>query len=447
MATILELFKNKKSDIYKNSKVYIESRGILNPPRGAALLLSSPNFIADLIGSQVSGVVKGSALRPSDTIFRNNTPFSKPIILNPLLGIKTAVESGTKYYVKPSPAPDSSFSTSLFKQGASNIPNLLLKEAKKRLPDATKKLRKELFKRKLEKEDKEDEKSPITPTDNKYEYYRPAKLIVGKSGKYKEEERNYTKYIRKEGLLQDRIVVGDKIYNKGVSRFDEINTNVQEKIFEKKDYKYSDFIKDNPSNAKQSVIIFSPYGKNYSIVLPATVSSLSEDISPEWESSKFLGSPFNVYKLNGVERLLSFDFKLYYDSAVERDVMIMKLNSIKELAFPNDEISAIKYAGESEFTQLAFAPNFVYVTIGGYINRLLGAVDKVTVNVEDTVTWHNDNNSEPHPSVINISFSMKIIENHTITTGTKTSRFNYDFNGLGNGTIGTAIDKFSNLKI
>ena len=51
MATILDLFKSQKKDIYgKSNNIRIESRGLINPPRGAALLASSPNALADLIG-------------------------------------------------------------------------------------------------------------------------------------------------------------------------------------------------------------------------------------------------------------------------------------------------------------------------------------------------------------------------------------------------------------
>ena len=82
MATIKDLFNKQNKDLYGLSgKAIIESRGLINPPRGAALLTSSPNALADLIGNQIGGALKGSANRPSDTIFKNNTPFSKPISL------------------------------------------------------------------------------------------------------------------------------------------------------------------------------------------------------------------------------------------------------------------------------------------------------------------------------------------------------------------------------
>ena len=59
MATLLDLFKSQKKDLYgKSENIRIESRGLINPPRGAALLASSPNALADLIGNQTLIYIK-----------------------------------------------------------------------------------------------------------------------------------------------------------------------------------------------------------------------------------------------------------------------------------------------------------------------------------------------------------------------------------------------------
>jgi hypothetical protein len=114
MATLKDLFKSKKTELYgKSEKIRIDTRGLINPPRAAALLASSPNTIADLIGNQISGVLKGSANRPGDTIFKNNTVFSKPISL-----LLQSPEADTPYYIKKSPAPASIIGK--LKQGASS---------------------------------------------------------------------------------------------------------------------------------------------------------------------------------------------------------------------------------------------------------------------------------------------------------------------------------------
>jgi hypothetical protein len=82
MATLQDLFKKQKSDLYSTDKIRIDSLGLINPPRQAALLLASPNAIGDLIGSAGGALLGGNANRPSDTIFKNNN------LLKPSVNIK-----------------------------------------------------------------------------------------------------------------------------------------------------------------------------------------------------------------------------------------------------------------------------------------------------------------------------------------------------------------------
>ena len=67
------------------------------------------------------------------------------------------------------------------------------------------------------------------------------------------------------------------------------------------------------------------YGKtdNNVIILPGTISGLDEAFTPEINSFKYVGSPFNLYRYSGVERTLKFNFKTYY----------LKLNLINYLRF------------------------------------------------------------------------------------------------------------------
>jgi hypothetical protein len=82
MPTIKELFKSQQKEIYgKSENVRINSLGLINPPRGAALLASSPNAFTDLIGNQLGGALGGSANRPTDTIFRNDNIRKKNVEL------------------------------------------------------------------------------------------------------------------------------------------------------------------------------------------------------------------------------------------------------------------------------------------------------------------------------------------------------------------------------
>jgi hypothetical protein len=75
-------------------------------------------------------------------------------------------------------------------------------------------------------------------------------------------------------------------------------------------------------------------------------------------------------------------------------------------------------------------------------DSVLSHLESISFNVEDNVSWPNfepnglaDNNTAPshailYPSVIDVSLSMKIIEQnlHSADTATKTYKYNFDGN-------------------
>jgi hypothetical protein len=415
MATLQDLFKSKKTELYgKSEKIRIDTLGLINPPRAAALLASSPNTIADLIGNQVSGVLKGSANRPGDTIFKNNTVFAKPISLtlqNP--------EADTPYFIKKSPAPASVIAK--IQQGASSpmgiAANIGLGLAKvaitkgglKKLSAGLKaKSNDEQFGTKFGQASKNSSKSVLKEDKKFTEYY------VGKDTKLKKRE-------------------GATLY-----KWDDARDGIQatETFDSIKDLK--DIAKEY-SNTNQVWVSFGKYGTTKVVPFVGAISGISEDISSEWSDFKYVGSPFKVYRYGGVERTLKFDLKLYYLTATEKDVMIRKINFLKSLAFPFDEVSMVSYAESNEFTDntpTMFSPNLVHLNIEGLYNNILGIVDSIGFTIDDNTVWANNNpymesdgDSSLYPSVVNVSISMKIIENHKINSGegeTKTYRYNFD---------------------
>ncbi len=202
------------------------------------------------------------------------------------------------------------------------------------------------------------------------------------------------------------------------------------------DSKLEDWKKDNNKAGIVSVVI-KPYGKDYNILLPGSISGLSEDFSNEVQNFKYVGSPFNTYRFTGVERSIKFELKLYYTNETEKVTMITKINSLKELMFPYDMISEMTYA-DSKTSQIAFSPNLIYLTIDGYYKNMFGIMDTLSVSIDDNTTWalndfEEDSNDKPYPTVINVSFGMKVIENPII----KDKRFNYNFDGNGIKTAST----------
>jgi hypothetical protein len=383
MATIQDLFKSQKKEIYgKTENIRIESRGLINPPRGAALLASSPNAIADLIGGQIGGAIGGSANRPSDTIFRGKGVFNKPISLfKTQEGLRNVVDVDTDYFIKQSPSPNSILAT--LNQGASNLGgvatnlviNAVTKGGLKNLANSLKKPKPQVYSNK-----------------NKF-----SKTID----------------INKQWDI-DLVQNYDKI----------------------EDDKLSQFIKTQ-TGKNQVLVLFKKYGKSTTIPFEGTVSGLSEDVTPEWTNFRYVGSPFKVNRYQGVERSIKFNLKLYYLTNGQKQNMVKKINYLKSLAFPYDEISEIKYGGEKQTSQYAYSPNLVYLTIGDMYKNIFGFIESLSFSIEDNVTWPS-NFDDPtdtfmYPSVVDVSIGMKIIENHkTETDKGGITTYKYDFDGRGN---------------
>ena len=442
MPTILDLFKEQKKDLYgKSENIRIESRGLINPPRGAALLASSPTKLGDLIGNQIAGVIGGSANRPSDTIFKGKSFLSKPISLFKTPGaLRNAVDAGTEYFIKPEPpSPNSIIAT--IKQGASSplatVVNLGI-SALKGLKD--------------------NNPSRGLPYGQKYQNTIGNKTLT----KTKTFSNHFTKYNNnKEPLVK---VIGEVTERKGkqLKNWDNANDTIlntesltQTQLVElQKEYELQN----------QVWITFKKYGNNEIVPFVGTLSGISEDVTPEWTNFRYLGSPFKSYRYLGVERTLNFELKLYYKEVLEKQVMIKKINYLKSLAFPYDTISQIQYKKDmgtknmepvtlkqinsnsdstatAESTQYAFSPNLIYLSMGDMYKNLFGFIETLSFTIDENTTWTNLNynmedgkSNELYPSVVSVSIGMKIIEQHLETKGTVT-KYKYDFDGRKEDSI------------
>jgi hypothetical protein len=440
--TIMELFKDRKKELYTSSgplggissKVLIESRGLINPPRQAALLLASPNAIGDLIGSAGGALLGGNANRPSDTIFKNNSLLSKPISVIPTVAqLRNAIEPNKNYFVKTEPSPGANianFIKNAIKSpaaaqsaGLQIINQLGGKNAKKNFIN---------YKNKIKGAEKIS--SPGMTYGPKYS--------KGPDGKPRKESRTYSKDIRPI-YIEDVDDYGEPVYmlgalelNKQYFGFDAINKKILSAANKKTDSDYEAELKqidtDN-GNVQTPHVKFSIYGKSAakSIILPGTISGISEDFAPEWNSFKYIGSPFNLYRYGGVERTLKFDVKMYYLDDITKQSMINNLNRLRKLVFPDEDIGVSTYPSQPGGTdkstsQLFFTPNLVYLTINGLYENILGVIDSLSFSIDDNVSWatttpdyFNGTNEKPYPTVINVSLGMKIIEHPTISKDNK----------------------------
>lgn len=461
MPTVRDLFKQQKNDLYgKSENIRIESRGFINPPRAAALLTSSPNRLGDIIGNQLGGALGGSANRPSDTIFRTNAVFAKPISLLAVTqaALRDSINIGQSYFIKEAPAPNSIIGT--IKQGASSplgvAANLAQQAINKVSPKALKKLARDL-----------------KNTTGAPEEYGPHRGRTQLGGKPLVEDKFFSEYKEVVGLT-----------DKGKPRIniltDEIERSLKRRSAEEKGgwesantfinetEKYDDLNKLQEDIkryrvANQAWVLFRKEGNKSIIPFVGSVTGLSEDIQPEWTNFRYLGSPFKVNRYQGVERSLKFNLKLYYTTVKEKNTMIKKVNYLKSLTFPYEEISQMTYGGNTQTSQYAFSPNLVYLTIGDMYKNIYGFIESLSFQVEDNTVWPTadpnglqegrpflqdkfgiENDNRLYPSVIDVSIGLKIIENHKTVTEANITRYKYNFDGLSYGKDGvTPNDEYN----
>jgi hypothetical protein len=449
MPTILDLFDSSKKELYNDELIRIESRGLINPPRGAALLASSPNSLGDLIGGQLAGAIGGVANRPSDTIFKGTAFFRKPVTLTAFTeaGLRDAVDAGEKYYVKPNPSPPSVLAQ--LSQGGTSAKGLATNLAIGALNKygSPKKL-KGLFKNavnNLTDEDYGSKHQSLKPgsdpllSDKKFSKYKEIYQYggfpiiynnsVNEIGKVLGTDNHVKSLKQRPGIFKwDQ---GQKYVNETPSIEE---TQIKETIT-----KYRD--------TNQIWVLFQKYGKTTVVPFAGAVSGISEDVTPEWTNFRYVGNPFKTYRYQGVERSLKFNLKLYYTTTEEKQAMISKINYLKSLAFPDDTISEITYGGATPTSQYAFSPNLVYLTIGDLYKKSFGYIESLSFSIDDNVTWPNaDSNGGSegtgiyslfglkkdntlYPSVIDVSIGMKLIENHTTEKVGTVTKYKYDFDG------------------
>jgi hypothetical protein len=415
MATIRDLFKEQNKELYGLSgKAIIESRGLINPPRGAALLASSPNTLADLIGNQVGGALKGSANRPSDTIFKNDGKFQKPITLGKTqAGVRDAVEKNTAYFVKQNPAPASIIAK--ITQGGSSPVGLAGAAAVSAINKfGSKNALKELSKSLKEKENGngygknyqviEEGKKPLTK-DIKYSKYAPVYKNINKNG-IKGYTGDYVQTEVKERTNKDFNTINSEILT--ILTTDTTITNDKvNKFFEKN------------KQSQLPYVLIQKYGKqNDNILLPGTISGISEEATPEWSTFKYVGSPFNNYRYLGVEKTIQFELKMYYLDEKTKTSMKKSLDKLRGLVYPDEDISVVTYQEGSGYSPMNFNGNLIYLTINGLYDNLFGFIETLSISIEDTVPWSttsddymNGSEVKPYPTVINVSIGMKVINN------------------------------------
>jgi hypothetical protein len=416
------LFYKRLPTLYGSDLIRISTKGSVEPGRTLAVNSSRYNDgsgkkpVGGGFGRLLGNLLGGSANRPSDTIFiKEGVDGNKPISANgqPIggdwNGLKYAIEPETQYLVSQEPAGKNALSGLLkgnpadFAKNAVGAATGALKQqignfATKALTGKRKKALGDL-KEKIAASKELNSLGRIYNTDEKKgsKYVK----VINTLGAEELVDMS-TMGLKERHYLIDTILQKESLINYArLQQIVEQNTGNNLQFIKIK--------KEGTGSAEGAYLLF-----------PATITDVQDNMTPEWTSFKYVGSPFNNYRYTGVERKIGFDFRVYYIENGDQIVMRNKLNLLRELVYPSSNVTSINLTG-TEYTPIVFKPNTIQLSIGALYNNLRGFISNLSITVPQDAPWATsnpnflkENVNMVYPTFVDVSFEMTIIENHIL---------------------------------
>lgn len=133
------------------------------------------------------------------------------------------------------------------------------------------------------------------------------------------------------------------------------------------------------------------------VAFRALITGFTETVSPQWETSKFVGNPYSYHTYSGVERSASFNLKMYCMNPAELSVMWQKITFLTQKTYPT--ISK---------QRLVNAP-FIKLTLGSIYADREGYINSLSYTIADDITWETAEDNWL-PKVVDVQLEFKLVE-------------------------------------
>lgn len=159
---------------------------------------------------------------------------------------------------------------------------------------------------------------------------------------------------------------------------------------------------------------FYSVGKQKGVAFKATINGLTENFSPSWEGSNFVGNPYSFYTYQTISRDLTFSFSIYSLSAEEHKKNWEKVDFLSSLTYPQNTTNDVYVT-----------PPLLKITMGNMYKNKLGFIESLSYTIDDSTPWEigigvektedgivlNDSMKDYKlPTIINVAVSFQIIE-------------------------------------
>ena len=150
---------------------------------------------------------------------------------------------------------------------------------------------------------------------------------------------------------------------------------------------------------------FVSIGNSSAVNFRGTITGLSEQFSPSWDSSRFIGAPFNFYTYQSIERTLQFSFKVFSLSSIEHK------NNWSKLAY----LSSLCYPQQYKATTGAVSAPFLKFTMGDMYRDRECFIENMSYNVDDNYPWEiglnrKDLQNYRLPMIVEVTITLKFVE-------------------------------------
>lgn len=140
--------------------------------------------------------------------------------------------------------------------------------------------------------------------------------------------------------------------------------------------------------------------KEETLVFRSTISNITDNFQPNWNSTQILGRADAVHTYNSWGRTFSFDFKVFATSRDEMRPLWRKLNYLASWTAPR--YNSGKMRG-----------SYMRITLGNLFQETPCFIDSLTYSTDDGTTWEinleNDETMLQLPHGINVSITLTML--------------------------------------
>lgn len=180
---------------------------------------------------------------------------------------------------------------------------------------------------------------------------------------------------------------------------------------------------------------FYSIAKETAVSFRATLSGISETLSPTWDSNKTLGNPFSYYTYSGIERTITFTFKVFSLNANEHKQAWEKINFLTGLVYPANGIGVSGH--------VFITPPFLKLTLGDMFKNAEGFIESLSYDIDDNSPWEIGFDVDQSvdleywklPRIINVNITYKFLDtmgdSYSIVEGAVQANRFYSYGGVG----------------